>query len=122
MSEGFKSLRVFQLAYQSAMRVFHESKRFPSEEKYSMTDQIRRAARSITTNVAEAYRKLQYPAAFVAKLADADGEAAETQVWIDYARDCGYWSEELTRDLTLAYEEVGRMLGGMIRNPEKFAP
>lgn len=121
MSRGFKDLKVYQLAYQLAMRIFHESKRFPPEERYALTDQIRRASRSVTSNIAEAYRKRQYPNAFVSKLADADGEGAETQVWIDYARDCGYWSAALAEELTAGYEEVGRMLGGMIAHPEKFA-
>jgi len=121
MSRGVKDLKVYQLAYQLAMRIFRESKRFPPEERYSLTDQIRRASRSVTSNIAEAYRKRQYPNAFVSKLADADGEGAETQVWIDYARDCGYWSAALAEDLTAGYEEVGRMLGGMIVHPEKVA-
>ena len=79
MSRGFKDLRVYQLAYQLAMRIFHESKRFPPEERYSLTDQIRRASRSVSANIAEGYRKRQYPNAFVSKMADADGEGAETQ-------------------------------------------
>jgi four helix bundle protein len=121
MSRGFKDLKVFQLAYQLAMRIFSESKRFPPEERFSLTDQMRRASRSVTSNIAEAYRKRQYPNAFVSKLADADGECAETQVWIDYSRDCGYWSSDLGAQLTAGYEEVGRMLGGMIAHPDKFA-
>ncbi|MBI3410605.1 MAG: four helix bundle protein [Planctomycetes bacterium] len=120
MSRGFKDLKVYQMAYQLAMRIFHESKRFPPEERFSLTDQARRSSRSVTANVAEAYRKRQYPNAFLSKLADADGECAETQVWIDYGRDCGYWSEALAAELTAGYEEVGRMLGGMITHPEKF--
>ena len=122
MSRGFKDLRVYQLAYKLAMRVFHESKRFPPEERRSLTDQIRRASRSVSANIAEGYRKRQYPNAFVSKMADADGEGAETQGWVDYARDCGYWSPELAEELTRGYEEVGRMLGAMIARPEKFTP
>ncbi len=121
MSHGFKDLRVYQLAYRLAMRIFHESKVFPPQERYALTDQMRRSSRSVTSNLAEGYRKRQYPNAFVSKLSDADGEGAETQVWIDYARDCGYWSNELSQELTLGYEEVGRMLGGMIAHPEKFS-
>jgi four helix bundle protein len=120
MSRGFKDLKVFELAYQLAMRFFQESKRFPSEERYSLTDQGRRSSRSVTGNIAEAYRKRLYPNAFVSKLADADGECAETQVWIDYSRDCGYMSADVATQLTAGYEEVGRMLGGMIAHPEKF--
>jgi four helix bundle protein len=121
MSPGFKDLRVYQLAFQLAMTIFRESTRFPIDERYSLTDQIRRSARSVATNVAEAYRKRQYPKAFVSKLSDADGECAETQSWIDFARECGYWPAEFAAQLTSSYEEVGRMLGGMIAHPEKFA-
>lgn len=121
MSRGFRDLKVYQLAYQLAMRIFHESKQFPPEERYSLTDQIRRASRSVSGNIAEGYRKRQYPNAFASKMADADGEAAETQGWIDYARDCGYWSAELAAELISGYEEVGRMLGSMIAHPERFS-
>jgi four helix bundle protein len=121
MPHGFKDLKAFQLAYQLAMKIFEESKRFPIEERFSLTDQSRRSSRSVTANIAEAYRKRQYTNAFVSKLADADGECAETQVWIDYSRDCGYISDASAADLTAGYEEVGRMLGGMIAHPEKFA-
>jgi four helix bundle protein len=122
MLRGHKDLKVFQLAYKLAMQIYLESKRFPKEEAYSMTDQIRRSSRSVTTNIAEGYRKRQYRNAFVSKLADADGECTETQVWIDFARDCGYWSADLATQLTAGYEEIGRMLGSMIAHPEKFAP
>jgi four helix bundle protein len=122
MLRGHRDLKVFQAAYQLAMRVFHESKTFPREERFSLTDQIRRASRSVVANIAEGFRKRQYPNAFVSKLADADGEGAETQVWIDLARDCGYLSPELAGELTTGYEEVGRMLGSMIAHPEKFSP
>jgi four helix bundle protein len=104
------------------MDIFQESKRFPVEERYALTDQIRRSSRSVTANLAEGYRKRQYPNAFVSKLSDADSEAAETQVWIDYARDCGYWTADLASRLLEGYLEVGRMLGAMMAHPEKFAP
>jgi four helix bundle protein len=122
MLRGHKDLKVFQLAYKLAMQIYLESKRFPKEETYSMTDQIHRSSRSVTTNIAEGYRKRQYRNAFVSKLADADGECTETQVWIDFARDCGYWSADLATQLTAGYEEICRMLGSMIAHPEKFAP
>src|SRR2546421_11304520 len=118
---GFRDLKVYQLAYRLAMDIFRESKSFPSEEKYSLTDQIRRASRSVAANIAEGYRKKRYPRMFVSKMADADGEATETQVWLDFARDCGYLSSQLQSKLTLGYEEVGRMLGGMINYPERFS-
>lgn len=119
---GHKDLKVYQLAYRLAMEIFELSKSFPKEETYSLTDQIRRSSRSITANIAEAYRKRQYPNAFIAKLSDSDAECAETQTWLDYSRDCGYISKETCERLNLEYEQVGRMIGGMIANPEKFAP
>jgi four helix bundle protein len=121
MSRGLKDLRVYQLAYQLSMRIFRESKVFPAEENYSLTDQIRRSSRSVAANLAEGYRKRQYPNAFLSKLSDADGEAAETQVWLEYAMDWGYWARDLAQDLTAGYEEVGRMLGGIMAHPEKFS-
>ena len=81
----FRQLEVYQLAMDSVMQIFEVSKRFPPEEKYSLTDQIRRSSRSVCTNIAEAWRKRRYPNAFVSKLSDADAEAAETQVWLEYA-------------------------------------
>ena len=117
---GFRDLKVYQLAYELAMEIFRESKSFPPEEKYSLTDQIRRSSRSVAANIAEGYRKKQYLKMFVNKMADADGEATEAQVWLDFARDCGYLSSERQANLTARYEEVGRMLGGMINNPERF--
>jgi four helix bundle protein len=104
------------------MEVFRESRSFPSEERYSLTSQIRRSSRSVAANIAEGYRKRQYPAMFSSKLADADAEATETGVWLDFARDCGYLTAEVHRRLTSACEEVGRMLHAMISDPEKFAP
>ena len=118
---GFRDLKVYQLAYQLAMEIFHESKSFPPEEKYSLTDQIRRSSRSVASNIAEGYRKKRYAKMFVSKMADADGEATETQVWLDFARDCRYLSTECQVKLTRGYEEVGRMLGSMIINPERFS-
>lgn len=120
--KGHRDLKVYQLAYKLAMDIFNASKRFPKEEKYSLTDQIRRSSRSIAANIAEGFRKRQYPKMFVSKLADADGEATETQVWLDFARDCEYMSPKLQAELTKGYEEVGRMLGAMMSMPEKFMP
>ncbi|MBU2609476.1 MAG: four helix bundle protein [Chloroflexi bacterium] len=120
--QGFRDLKVYQLAYKLAMEIFNESKAFPKDERYSLTDQIRRSSRSVAANIAEGFRKRQYPKMFVSKLADADGEATETQVWLDFARDCGYLSSERHNELLKAYEEVGRMLGSMITSPEKFLP
>src|SRR5574341_873849 len=93
--KGHRDLKVYQLAYKMAMEIFQVSKGFPKEEKYSLTDQIRRSSRSVAANIAEGFRKRQYPKMFVSKLADADGEAAETQVWLDFARDCEYLTPEV---------------------------
>jgi four helix bundle protein len=120
--EGYKDLKVFQLAYQLAMRIFHESKTFPKDERYSLTDQVRRSSRSVATNIAEGFRKRQYPNMFASKLADSDAEGAETQVWLNFAHDCGYMTREIRDELCKGYEEVGKMLGSMINHPEKFTP
>ena len=120
--KGHRDLKVYQLAYKLAMDIFKASKSFPKEEKFALTDQIRRSSRSIAANIAEGFRKRQYPKMFVSKLADADGETAETQVWLDFARDCEYMSPELQTELTKGYEEVGKMLGAMMSMPEKFMP
>lgn len=120
-SQGFRGLRVYQLAFDLAMEIFYESRKFPPEEKYSLTDQIRRASRSVATNIGEGYRRKQYPKMFASKMSDADGEATETQVWIDFAQACGYISDGLQLRWCKGYEEVGRMLGGMIAHPERFS-
>jgi len=104
------------------MEIFEESKSFPKDERYSLVDQIRRSSRSVAANIGEGFRKRQYPKMFVSKLADADGEATETQVWLDFSRDCGYIDVKRHDELTESYEEVGRMLGAMISMPEKFVP
>ena len=117
---GYRDLKIYQLAYKLAMELFNESKSFPREERYSLTDQIRRSSRSVAANVAEGFRKRRYPNMFVSKMADADSEAAETQVWLDFACDCGYMSQKRHDELISGYEDVGKMLGGMIAAPEKF--
>jgi four helix bundle protein len=120
-SQGFRDLKVYQMAFDLAMEIFQESKKFPVEEKYSLTDQIRRASRSVAANIGEGYRKKQYPKMFVSKMADADGEATETQVWLDFAHRYGYLSSLRQIELREGYEEVGRMLGGMIAHSERFS-
>jgi four helix bundle protein len=102
------------------VEIFAESKSFPPEERFSLTDQIRRASRSVTANIAEGYRKKQYQKMFISKMADADAEATETQVWLAFAEACGYLRSERRTVLSSGYEEVGRMLGGMIKHPERF--
>ena len=120
--KGHRDLKVYQLAYKLAMEIFHETKTFPKDERYSLTDQIRRSSRSVAANIAEGFRKRQYPKMFLSKLADADGEATETQVWLDFARDCEYLAPKRQAELQKGYEEVGRMLGKMMSMPEKFIP
>lgn len=96
------------------MDIFKESRGFPREERYSLTDQIRRSSRSVAANLAEAFRKRQYAGLFVSCLTDADGETTETLVWLDFARDCGYLQEATYSRLVTGYELVGKMLGGMM--------
>ena len=120
MLQGHKDLKVYQLAYKLAMEIFNESKAFPIEERYSLTDQIRRSSRSVATNIAEAFRKRRYRNMFVNKLSDSDAEATEMQVWLDFSLDCGYLSRESYEKLIKGYEEIGKMLGGMMSTPEKF--
>jgi len=120
--QGFRDLKVFQLAYKLALEIFYESKAFPKDERFSLTDQIRRSSRSVAANIAEGYRKRQYSKLFVSKLADADGEATETQIWLDFARDCGYLTVERHAELIRECEEVGKMLGSMMTMPEKILP
>ena len=119
-SHGFRDLKVYQLGFELAMQIFEESKHFPREEIYSLTDQVRRSSRSVATNVGEGYRKKRYSKMFVSKMADADGEGTETQVWLDFAERCGYISKRRQIELVSGYEEVGRMLGSMIQHPERF--
>ena len=104
MLRGHRDLKVFQLAYKLAIQIFIESKTFPKEERYSLTDQIRRSSRSVAANIAEGFRKRRYPNMFVSKLADSHGEASETQVWLDLARDCEYLSLVRYEELTAGYE------------------
>jgi four helix bundle protein len=117
---GFKALIVYQKAFELSRQVFKLSKRFPKEETYSLTDQIRRSSRSITAQLAEGYRKRRYPLSFIAMMVDADGENAETQVWHDHAVACAYLTErDIAPPLALS-EEIGKLLADMIDNPGKY--
>src|SRR5437667_11344957 len=102
----YKELRVYKLAFESAMEIYELSKKFPSEEKFSLTDQIRRSSRSVCTNMAEAWRKRRYEAAFVSKLSDSDGEAAETQVHLDFALHCGCLPADKHAKLRAQYDHI----------------
>jgi four helix bundle protein len=119
---GHRDLKAYQLAYKLAMQVFNVSKSFPNDEGYSLISQIRKSSRSVAANLAEGFRKRPYPSMLAGKFADSDAEATETQVWLDFARDCGYLSAGEHQRLSEGYEEVGRMLNGMMKNPERFAP
>ena len=116
-----KELDVYQLAYKLAMEIFELSKSFPKEERYALTDQIRKCSRSVPANVAEAFRKRRYEKAFVAKLSDAEGEAAETQTWLDFSRDCEYISNADCGRLNLEYDNVLGKIVNMINSPEKWS-
>lgn len=103
-----------------AMEIYKLTKEFPPEEKYSLTDQIRRSSRSVCTNIGEAYRKRQYEAHFVSKSSDADMENTETRVWLDFARACNYISAEQSSTLDDEAAEIGKLLNHMIENPKKY--
>ena len=118
--KNVKELKVYKKAYLQAMRFFEISKRFPPEERYALTGQGRRSSRSVCQNLREAWAKRRYEAHFVSKLSDCDGENAETDTCWDFARDCGYISAEEHTEMTSLNHEVGKMLGSMISNPEKF--
>lgn len=117
---SFRDLIVYQKAYKLAMQIFEITNNFPKEEKYSLTDQIRRSSRSVTSNIAEAWAKKIYIKSFVSKLVDSLGEEYETENWLDYSKDCKYITIKIYSDLMKDYEEVRKMLISMINNPEKF--
>jgi four helix bundle protein len=116
-----KELDVYQLAFEAAMRIYELSKKFPSEEKYSLTDQIRRSSRSVCSNLSEGFRKRKYPKSFVAKLSDAEGEAAETQTWLDFSLACAYMTAEDHSELFDNYDRIIGKLVNMSLQPEKWS-
>ncbi len=117
---GFRDLIVYQKSYKAALEIFEMTKNFPAEEKYSLTDQIRRSSRSVPANIAEAWRKRKYVKMFVSKLIDCNGEASETEVWLDFSKDLNYLSKEKHLYFIEKYEEINKMLWSMIDHPEKF--
>lgn len=117
---SFKDLIVYQKAYNLAMQIFDISKGYPKEERYSLTDQIRRSSRSVTSNIAEAWAKRIYTKVFVNKLSDSLGEEFETEGWLDYSLDCNYIKKETHSLLIAEYDQVRKMLISMINSPEKF--
>ncbi|MDC6364422.1 MULTISPECIES: four helix bundle protein [Flavobacteriaceae] len=116
----YKELKAYQKAFDLAMKIFEVTKTFPKEERFALIDQIRRSSRSVCSNMAEGYRKRLYVKHFVAKLSDADMENAETQLWLDFALSCKYLSKDSHDGLFEDSLEVGRLLGFMIQNPNKF--
>jgi four helix bundle protein len=118
----FRALRVYENAADAASEIFEITKRFPSEERYSLTDQVRRSSRSVCANIAEAWRKRRYPASFVSKLSDADAEAAETQAWIDIAHRCGYIDADVEQHLLNRYHHICAQLALMMSSPEQWSP
>jgi len=118
--KSFRDLVVYQKAYKLAMEIFEITKTFPKEEKYSLTDQIRRSSRSVTSNIGEAWAKRMYIKHFVSKLTDSLGEEYETEVWLDYSKDCRYIDETMHKHLFEGYNEVRKMLISMTNTPEKF--
>lgn len=118
----FRDLTVYQKAFALAMKIFEITKKFPAEEKYELTDQIRRSSRAVCRAIGEGYRKRQYPRHFSSKMSDADMENTETQVSLDFAETCKYITHEEYQELLDKLEEVGRMLNHMVENPEKYQP
>ena len=120
MVNSFKELIVYRKAHKLAMDIFDLSKKFPKEERYSLTDQIRRSSRSVSSCIAESWAKRLYVKAFVNKLTDSLGEEYETEDWLDYSRDCKYITDVEYEKMISGYDEVSKMLISMINSPEKW--
>ena len=116
----YRDLLAYKKSFDLAMKIFEVSKFFPKEEKYSLTDQIRRSSRSVTVTISEAYRKRVYPKNFFSKLTDAEAENTETQVWLNFALACGYLEQLKFDELTALNNVVGKLLYYMMNNPDKF--
>ena len=115
-----KDLIVYKKAFSLAMRIFEQSKSFPKEERYALTNQIRRSSRSVCLNLREAWAKRRYEAHFISKLTDCDGENSETNSSLDFARDCNYINDNEHELFTEQSLEIGKKLGSMINNPKSF--
>lgn len=116
----FQDLLAYKRSFTLAMKIFHISKSFPTEEKYSLTDQMRRSSRSVSANIAEAYRKRRFPKHFISKLTDSDAENSETQTWLEFALKCEYLDQDTFDEFKSDSEEEGKLLNYMINNPTKF--
>ena len=119
-ARSHRELLVYRRAFRLQQDLFRATKGFPIEERYSLVSQLRRSSRSVGSSIAEAWRKRRYVAHFVSKLTDADSELAETQHWLDTARACDYIPRDRHRDLTRSVEEIGAMLGSMIRGADRW--
>ena len=117
---SYKDLRVFQNAMNAAMKIYQLTEKFPPAEKYSLTDQIRCSSRSVCSNITRAWRKRRFKTPFIAKLNDSEGEACETQVWIEFARQCNYLDDDACKDLDSAYDQIMGQLVKMINQPDKW--
>lgn len=120
LAKSAKDLRVYKKAYFLAMEIFEISKSWPKDEKYSLTDQIRRSSRAVCANLREAWSKRRYEAHFVSKLTDVDAESNETDTWLDFAKDCGYLSVQDHSRLVKQCEEIGGMIGSMLKSSSSF--
>lgn len=118
---SYRELNVYQAAFEAAMRIFELSKRFPIAEKYSMVDQIRRSSRSVCANIGEAWRKRRYEAHFVSKLSDAESEAEETRVWLEFALRCQYLEKDQFEDLDHIYDNIIGRLVRMLSEPKQWS-
>jgi len=116
-----RDLNVFRLSFEAGMEIFEITQKFPKEEMYSLTNQIRRSSRSVSGNIAEAFRKRKYPKSFESKLSDSEGEAAETQVWLDYALNCNYIDDTRHIAINEKYDHIIAMLVKMSLNPENWS-
>lgn len=119
---GFRDLKTYQFAFKLAIEIHEITRTFPAEEKYSLVDQMRRSSRSVAANIAEAWRKRKYKRAFIYKLTDSSGEASETEVWLDFSIYLGFLEPAKHHELVENYNEVGKMLAGMIDKADKFCP
>jgi four helix bundle protein len=118
--QSFRDLDAYRVALDAAHRIFHRSKKFPREEVYSLTSQIRRASRAVSSMIAEAWARRRYPAAFISKLSDALGEAMETQNWLDHAVGCEYITAVEYKTLDGEWQRIGAMINGMIAKANSF--
>ena len=118
--KGYKDLRVYRLSFETAIEIFEETKSFPKEEKYSLTDQIRSSSRSVSANIAEAWGKRMYRNHFVNKLSDSYAESNETQTWLDFSLSHRYIKKERHKYFSEKYDQICRMLFSMMKSPEKF--